>query len=34
MDGGQIVEQGDHLTLMRQQGRYAHFRQRISGIPL
>ena len=34
MDGGRIVEQGDHLGLMRQQGRYAQFRQRISGIPL
>ncbi|HEI8865590.1 TPA: cysteine/glutathione ABC transporter ATP-binding protein/permease CydC [Serratia odorifera] len=29
MDGGQIVEQGDHDTLLRLQGRYAQFRQRI-----
>ncbi|MFI8417751.1 heme ABC transporter ATP-binding protein/permease CydC [Serratia sp. NPDC078593] len=30
MDGGQIVEQGDHTTLLNQQGRYAQFCQRIS----
>ncbi|EFE93570.1 heme ABC transporter ATP-binding protein/permease CydC [Serratia odorifera] len=29
MDGGQIVEQGNHATLLRLQGRYAQFRQRI-----
>lgn len=34
MDGGRIVEQGDHATLMGLQGRYARFRQRISDIPL
>ena len=30
MDDGRIVEQGDHATLMRRQGRYARFRNRIS----
>ncbi|CAI0699873.1 heme ABC transporter ATP-binding protein/permease CydC [Serratia entomophila] len=32
MDDGQIVEQGDHAGLMRQQGRYAHFHHRIGNI--
>ncbi|MCC7659560.1 cysteine/glutathione ABC transporter ATP-binding protein/permease CydC [Serratia sp. Pon4B] len=32
MDDGRIVEQGDHATLMRQQGRYARFRNRISNL--
>lgn len=32
MDDGQIVEQGDHATLMRRQGRYARFHRRIGGI--
>ncbi len=34
MDGGNIVEQGNHAELMRQQGRYARFRQRISHVSL
>ncbi|MNC39551.1 Lipid A export ATP-binding/permease protein MsbA [compost metagenome] len=34
MDGGSIVEQGSHAALMRQPGRYAQFRQRISHISL
>ncbi|MHC5175277.1 heme ABC transporter ATP-binding protein/permease CydC [Serratia rhizosphaerae] len=34
MDGGRIVEQGDHATLLRQRGRYAQFRQRISNVSL
>lgn len=34
MDGGHIVEQGDHATLLRQRGRYAQFRQRISNVSL
>lgn len=34
MDGGKIVEQGNHATLMHQQGRYAQFRQRLSHISL
>ncbi|AML59194.1 Transport ATP-binding protein CydC [Serratia rubidaea] len=34
MDGGQIVEQGDHATLLRQRGRYARFRQRIGNASL
>jgi ATP-binding cassette subfamily C protein CydC len=34
MDGGNIVEQGSHAALMRQPGRYAQFRQRISNISL
>ncbi|VEI72256.1 heme ABC transporter ATP-binding protein/permease CydC [Serratia rubidaea] len=34
MDGGQIVEQGDHATLLRQRGRYARFRQRIGNATL
>ncbi|MFC0229205.1 heme ABC transporter ATP-binding protein/permease CydC [Serratia aquatilis] len=29
MDGGNVVEQGSHNELLRQQGRYARFRQRI-----
>ncbi|MDQ9387485.1 ATP-binding cassette domain-containing protein, partial [Serratia marcescens] len=32
MDDGRIVEQGDHATLMRRQGRYARFRNRISNL--
>ncbi|MDN0085920.1 cysteine/glutathione ABC transporter ATP-binding protein/permease CydC [Yersinia nurmii] len=28
MDGGQIVEQGDHETLLKNKGRYYQFRQR------
>ncbi|WP_447878596.1 heme ABC transporter ATP-binding protein/permease CydC [Serratia fonticola] len=34
MDGGSIVEQGSHAALMRQPGRYAQFRQRISNVSL
>lgn len=34
MDGGQIVEQGDHATLLRQRGRYARFRQRVGNASL
>ncbi|MFP1858262.1 heme ABC transporter ATP-binding protein/permease CydC [Lonsdalea quercina] len=29
MDGGQLVEQGDHQTLMAQQGRYWQFHQHL-----
>lgn len=34
MDGGQIVEQGNHVELMSQQGRYAQFQQRVGNLPL
>ncbi|WON78185.1 heme ABC transporter ATP-binding protein/permease CydC [Serratia sp. UGAL515B_01] len=32
MDGGNVVEQGSHAKLMVQQGRYAHFRQRVGHV--
>lgn len=34
MDGGKIIEQGDHGALLRQQGRYAQFHQRVSRVSL
>lgn len=34
MDGGKIIEQGDHAALLRQQGRYAQFHQRVSRVSL
>ncbi|PWC18644.1 cysteine/glutathione ABC transporter ATP-binding protein/permease CydC [Brenneria roseae subsp. roseae] len=30
MDGGQIIEEGSHRTLMEQQGRYWQFRQNVN----
>lgn len=34
MDGGKIIEQGNHGALLRQQGRYAQFHQRVSRVSL
>lgn len=34
MDGGKMIEQGDHAALLRQQGRYAQFHQRVSRVSL
>lgn len=34
MDGGKIIEQGDHAALLQEQGRYAQFHQRVSRVSL